>query len=109
MEVSNGDDASYSNGREPRNAASPPASSPTNGALVAPKTEPIYKIYLGNLAQSTTEADLREVFERYGRILNIELRTGFGFVVSLNSMHFKLPTNSVGILVTKRMRSGSAG
>jgi hypothetical protein len=38
------------------------------------------KIYVGQLSDQTTEETLRHVFEEYGIVTHVELRTGFAFV-----------------------------
>jgi len=40
------------------------------------------KIFVGNIRDSTTSDQLRELFECYGRVAECDVLTGFGFVVS---------------------------
>lgn len=55
------------------------------------------KLYVGNLSFKTTEADLRDTFERYGTVTDIHLATdrdtgrprGFAFVTFSNETESK--------------------
>ncbi|KAH7104716.1 hypothetical protein BKA62DRAFT_767768 [Auriculariales sp. MPI-PUGE-AT-0066] len=38
------------------------------------------KVYIGNVPDKTTEADLEDCFGKLGRIISIELKVGYGFV-----------------------------
>eukprot|EP00124_Ichthyophonus_hoferi_P001441 Ihof_evm7s75 gene=Ihof_evmTU7s75 len=38
------------------------------------------RIYVGNVSYRTHEEDLEEVFERYGKIIRIDMKNGFSFV-----------------------------
>ena len=40
------------------------------------------KLYVGNLADSTTEKSLRELFDAFGPVSEVAVLQGFGFVVS---------------------------
>jgi arginine/serine-rich splicing factor 4/5/6 len=38
------------------------------------------RVYVGNLSSRTSEKDLQEAFKKYGNIVKIDLKAGFGFV-----------------------------
>ena len=40
------------------------------------------KLYVGNLAESTTEKSLRELFDAFGSVSEVAVLQGYGFVVS---------------------------
>ena len=40
------------------------------------------KIFVGNIRDGTTSESLRELFECYGRVMEADVLSGFGFVVS---------------------------
>lgn len=42
------------------------------------------KIYIGGLPDSTRYEDLEDCFGQLGEVINIELKKGYGFVVSLS-------------------------
>jgi len=46
------------------------------------------KIFVGNIKVGTTSAELREAFEKYGKISEADVVGGFGFVVSEHVGHF---------------------
>jgi hypothetical protein len=41
------------------------------------------KIYVGRLSEKTREADVVDTFGKFGKIVNINTKPGFGFVVSV--------------------------
>lgn len=41
-----------------------------------------FKIFVGNLADGTSEKDIRPLFERYGKVVECDIVKNFGFVVS---------------------------
>jgi len=47
-----------------------------------PKT----KIYIGRLPRDLQQADLEDEFKKYGKFSRVELRSGYGFIVSF--LHF---------------------
>ena len=40
------------------------------------------KLYVGNLSDSATEKNIRELFEAFGQVDEVAVLRGFGFVVS---------------------------
>ncbi len=40
------------------------------------------KLYIGNLAESTTQKSLTELFDAFGSVSEVAVLHGFGFVVS---------------------------
>jgi arginine/serine-rich splicing factor 4/5/6 len=38
------------------------------------------RVYIGNLHRDTERSDLRDMFEPFGTILDLTVKTGFGFV-----------------------------
>lgn len=41
------------------------------------------RVYVGGVSSRTRERDLEDVFARYGRINNVDVKNGFAFVVRL--------------------------
>lgn len=39
-----------------------------------------HRVYIGRLARDATRRDLEDLFKEYGRILDITVKAGFGFV-----------------------------
>jgi len=37
-------------------------------------------VYVGKISDKTRERDLQEIFEKYGKVTNISLKVGYGFV-----------------------------
>ena len=49
------------------------------------------KVYVGNLDRNEArESDLQKLFEKAGRIVQIEFKSGFAFVVCLNKNFYFL-------------------
>ena len=49
------------------------------------------RIYIGRLPYQAREKDVERFFRGFGRIRDINLKNGFGFVVSFKSQKFHLP------------------
>lgn len=45
-----------------------------------------FKIFIGNLADKTTNADIKPLFEKYGKVVECDVVKNYGFVVSLRSL-----------------------
>lgn len=43
-----------------------------------------FKIFVGNLADKTTKADIQPLFEKYGKVVECDIVKNYGFVVSKN-------------------------
>jgi len=41
-----------------------------------------FKIFIGNLADKTTTADIKPLFEKYGKVVECDVVKNYGFVVS---------------------------
>lgn len=39
-----------------------------------------HRVYIGRLASDANKRDLEDLFKNYGRILDVTVKTGFGFV-----------------------------
>ena len=48
------------------------------------------KIFVGNVRDGTTSEQLRLLFEPFGRIVEADVLSGFGFVVSSDSREWML-------------------
>ena len=46
------------------------------------------RVFIGRLSHRASERDVEDFFRGYGRIRDIVLKNGFGFVVSLKSIDF---------------------
>lgn len=42
------------------------------------------RVFIGRLSNSARERDVERFFKGYGKIMEIVLKTGFGFVVSIS-------------------------
>ncbi len=40
------------------------------------------RLYIGNLDYTITVRDIREIFEKYGEIVAIQIKSGYAFIVS---------------------------
>lgn len=54
-----------------------------------------FKIFVGNLGDKTTSADIKPLFEKYGKVVECDVVKNYGFVVSfffiiygINITHF---------------------
>lgn len=47
------------------------------------------RVYVGRLSYQAREKDVERFFRGFGRIRDINLKNGFGFVVSCDSRHFE--------------------
>lgn len=45
-----------------------------------------FKIFIGNLADKTSNADIKPLFEKYGKVVECDVVKNYGFVVS-NRVH----------------------
>lgn len=45
-----------------------------------------FKIFVGNLADKTTKADIQPLFEKYGKVVECDIVKNYGFVVSIFSL-----------------------
>jgi len=45
-----------------------------------PKT----KVYIGRLPRELQQADLEDEFKKYGKFVRVDLRSGYGFIVSFD-------------------------
>lgn len=41
-----------------------------------------FKIFIGNLADKTSNADIKPLFEKYGKVVECDVVKNYGFVVS---------------------------
>lgn len=41
-----------------------------------------FKIFVGNLSDKTVSADIKPLFEKYGKVVECDVVKNFGFVVS---------------------------
>jgi arginine/serine-rich splicing factor 4/5/6 len=39
-----------------------------------------HRVYIGRLARDASKRDLEDLFKSYGKILDVTVKTGFGFV-----------------------------
>lgn len=44
-----------------------------------------FKIFVGNLADKTTNADIKPLFEKFGKVVECGVVKNYGFIVSKNS------------------------
>jgi len=44
-----------------------------------------FKIFIGNLADKTSNADIKPLFEKYGKVVECDVVKNYGFVVSVVS------------------------
>lgn len=51
--------------------------------MSSPRKEDGYQIFIGKLAWKAREEDLREKFEQFGDIKNVNLKRGFAFIVTI--------------------------
>lgn len=42
-----------------------------------------FKIFIGNLADKTSNADIKPLFEKYGKVVECDVVKNYGFVVSV--------------------------
>lgn len=42
-----------------------------------------FKIFIGNLADKTSNADIKPLFEKYGKVVECDVVKNYGFVVSI--------------------------
>lgn len=49
-----------------------------------------FKLFVGNLADSTTAAGLRPHFEKYGKVVECDVVKNYGFVVSVIPLCFNI-------------------
>jgi large-conductance mechanosensitive channel len=47
-----------------------------------------FKIFIGNLADKTTTADIKPLFEKYGKVVECDVVKNYGFVVSSSVIQF---------------------
>jgi RNA-binding protein 4 len=40
-----------------------------------------FKIFVGNLSSNTTAADVKPLFEKYGKVVECDIMKNYGFVV----------------------------
>lgn len=46
-----------------------------------------FKIFIGNLADKTSNADIKPLFEKYGKVVECDVVKNYGFVVSFLLFH----------------------
>lgn len=46
-----------------------------------------FKIFIGNLADKTSNADIKPLFEKYGKVVECDVVKNYGFVVSSFLFH----------------------
>lgn len=61
------------------------------------------RIYIGRLSERASERDVEHFFRGYGRIREIILKNGFGFVVSLSSFISKIARHFASLNIKKNM------
>ena len=49
-----------------------------------------FKIFVGNLADKTTTADIKPLFEKYGKVVECDVVKNYGFVVSCTAEKYNL-------------------
>lgn len=42
-----------------------------------------FKIFIGNLADKTSNSDIKPLFEKYGKVVECDVVKNYGFVVSI--------------------------
>lgn len=45
-----------------------------------------FKIFIGNLADKTSNGDIKPLFEKYGKVVECDVVKNYGFVVSISSV-----------------------
>lgn len=45
-----------------------------------------FKIFIGNLADKTSNADIKPLFEKYGKVVECDVVKNYGFVVRLKNI-----------------------
>lgn len=58
------------------------------------------RVFIGRLNPAAREKDVERFFKGYGRIRDIDLKRGFGFVVSIYNWLFRTTVKSVKILIS---------
>jgi hypothetical protein len=58
------------------------------------------RVYVGHLSSSTSQRDLEDIFAKYGKIVKIDTKHSFAFIVG--SFFLILSENSAGIRRYKR-------
>lgn len=64
------------------------------------------RIYIGRLSYNAREKDVERFFRGFGRIRDINLKNGFGFVVSLSCLcffFFLLPIELVTMAISRNL------
>lgn len=54
-----------------------------------------FKIFVGNLVDKTTSADIRPLFEKYGKVVECDVVKNYGFVVRWYSCILGLINNLI--------------
>lgn len=54
-----------------------------------------FKIFIGNLADKTSNADIKPLFEKYGKVVECDVVKNYGFVVSVVSTESDAPISTV--------------
>ena len=59
-----------------------------------------FKIFIGNLADKTTTADIKPLFEKYGKVVECDVVKNYGFVVSSSCIKIVIWYLQLGVLYT---------
>lgn len=54
-----------------------------------------FKIFIGNLADKTSNADIKPLFEKYGKVVECDVVKNYGFVVSVVSTESNTSINII--------------
>lgn len=49
------------------------------------------KLYIGNISPSVSSTELKELFEKYGKVLECDIVKDYAFVVSVCQVVLRLP------------------
>lgn len=52
-----------------------------------------FKIFIGNLADKTSNADIKPLFEKYGKVVECDVVKNYGFVVSIDRIGISIKKN----------------
>ena len=56
-----------------------------------------FKIFIGNLADKTTTADIKPLFEKYGKVVECDVVKNYGFVVSSSCINIVIWYLQLGV------------
>lgn len=61
----------------------------------SPSRDKVPRLYVGRLPSRISERDIEKLFKNYGRLRDINLKNGYGFVVSLNQLVKMAPCRDI--------------